>query len=316
MRQYVIRRVLLMVPTVLVVTIVVFGLMHLIPGDAVIARLTEVGVVTPETIQAMRHELGLDKTFVVQLGSWLGNLARGDLGISLWTREPVTVRLVDAIPVSVELALLGLGLAIIIAVPLGVISAIRQDTWIDYVARLFSILGISMPDFWIGTMLILYLSLSFNFLPPLGYVSLWDEPLRNLKQFALPAGVLGFRLSAATARMTRATMLDVLRQDYIRTARSKGLREQVVIYRHALRNAMIPVVTILGTQLSFLMGGTVILETLFSLPGVGFLTFSSIGFRDYPQLQASVLFLSVVLVIMNLLVDISYSVIDPRIRYK
>ena len=316
MTQYVIRRVLLAVPTVLMVTITVFGLMHLIPGDAVMARLSEVGVVTPDTVAAMRHSLGLDKSFLAQLGSWLWNLSHGDLGISLWTRESVAHRLGAAIPVSAELALLGLGLALVVAIPLGVISAIKQDTWIDYLARLISITGISMPDFWIGTMLILYLSLVFHFLPPMGYVAPWVDPVTNLKQFFLPALVLGFRLSAATARMTRATMLDVLRQDYIRTARAKGLIDKVVIYRHALRNAIIPVVTILGTQLGFLLGGTVILETLFSLPGVGYLTFSSIGFRDYPQLQASVLFLSLVLVTMNLLVDLSYSVIDPRIRYK
>jgi len=215
-----------------------------------------------------------------------------------------------------ELALGGLMLAVLIAVPLGVLSAIRQDTWMDYLARLFVIFGISLPDFWVGTLLILYLSLWFGFLPPLGYTSLFDDPIRNLQQFLLPVLVLGLRLSATTARMVRATMLEALRQDYIRTARAKGLRETFVVYQHALKNAVIPVVTILGTQLSTLLGGTVILETLFSLPGVGFLMFSSIGFRDYPQIQANVLFLSAVLVVVNLLVDISYAWLDPRIRYQ
>jgi len=178
---------------------------------------------------------------------------------------------------------------VLIAVPLGVLSAIRQDTWSDYIARLFAILGISLPDFWVGTLLILYLSLWLGLLAPLGSVSPFDDPLRNLQQFLLPVVVLGFRLSATTARMMRASMLDVLRQDYVRTARAKGLSEAAVIYRHALKNAVIPVVTILGTQLSAVLGGTVILETLFSLPGVGFLTFSSIGFRDCTHIQANVL---------------------------
>ena len=315
MRAYLARRALLAAPTLILVGVLVFSLMHLIPGDAVIARLQEIGVVTDETLNAMRRELGLDKPFYRQLGEWLWGLARGDLGQSLWTREPAVDRLLAALPVSAELALGGLALAVLIAVPLGVLSAIRQDTWTDYIARLFAIFGISLPDFWVGTLLILYLSLWFGFLPPLGYVSPFDDPLRNLEQFFLPVVVLGFRLSATTARMMRASMLDVLRQDYVRTARAKGLREEAVIYRHALKNAVIPVVTILGTQLSAVLGGTVILETLFSLPGVGFLTFSSIGFRDYTQIQANVLFLAAVLVFLNLLVDISYSWLDPRIRY-
>ena len=316
MRVYIAKRAVLAVPTLLLVSVVVFSLMHLIPGDAVIARLQEVGSVTDETIHAMRHELGLDKPFYQQLGDWLWGLGRGDLGQSLWTREPVADRLVAAIPVSAELALGGLMLAVLIAVPLGVLSAIRQDSWMDYLARLFVIFGISLPDFWVGTLLILYLSLWFGFLPPLGYTALCDDPIRNLQQFLLPMLVLGLRLSATTARMVRSTMLEALRQDYIRTARAKGLRETFVVYQHALKNAVIPVVTILGTQLSTLLGGTVILETLFSLPGVGFLMFSSIGFRDYPQIQANVLFLSVVLVVVNLLVDISYAWLDPRIRYQ
>ena len=316
MRVYIMKRAILAVPTLFLVSVVVFSLMHLIPGDAVIARLQEVGIVTEETMHAMRHELGLDKSFYQQLGDWLRGLGRGDLGQSLWTREPVADRLVAAIPISVELALGGLMLAVLIAVPLGVLSAIRQDTWMDYVARLFVIFGISLPDFWVGTLLILYLSLWFGFLPPLGYTSLFDDPIRNLQQFLLPVLVLGLRLSATTARMVRATMLEALRQDYVRTARAKGLRETLVVYQHALKNAVIPVVTILGTQLSTLLGGTVILETLFSLPGVGFLMFSSIGFRDYPQIQANVLFLSVVLIVVNVLVDISYAWLDPRIRYQ
>lgn len=316
MRVYLAKRAVLAAPTLILVSVLVFSLMHIIPGDAVIARLQEIGVVTDETMNAIRHELGLDKPFYRQLGDWFWGLVRGDLGQSLWTREPAADRLAEAIPVSAELALGGLALAVLIAVPLGVLSAVRQDTWTDYIARLFAILGISLPDFWIGTLLILYLSLWFGFLPPLGYVSPFEDPLRNLEQFFLPVLVLGFRLSASTARMMRANMLDVLRQDYVRTARAKGLREAAVVYRHALKNAVIPVVTILGTQLSALLGGTVILEILFSLPGVGFLTFSSIGFRDYPQIQANVLFLAAVLVFLNLLVDISYSWLDPRIRYQ
>lgn len=316
MRAYLVRRALLAAPTLMLVSLLVFSLMHLIPGDAVIARLQEVGVVTDESIQAVRRELGLDHSFVEQMGNWVGGLARGDLGRSLWTREPTAERLWAAIPISAELAFGGLALAVLIAVPLGILSAVRQDTWTDYVAQIFAILGISVPDFWVGTLLILYFSLAWGFLPPLGYVSLFDDPFLNLQQFCLPVLVLGLRLSATTARMVRANMLEVLRQDYVRTARAKGLREGAVVYRHALKNALIPVLTILGTQLGTLLGGTVILETLFSLPGVGFLTFSSIGFRDYPQIQANVMFLSATLVFLNLLVDMSYSWLDPRIRYQ
>src|SRR5262245_7325689 len=219
MRVYIAKRAVLAVPTLLLVSVVVFSLMHLIPGDAVIARLQEIGGVTDETINAVRHELGLDKPFYQQMRDWFWGLMRGDLGQSLWTREPVADRLVAAIPISAELALGGLTLAVLIAVPLGVLSAIRQDTWMDYLARVFVIFGISLPDFWVGTLLILYLSLWFGFLPPLGYTSLFDDPMRNLQQFLLPVLVLGLRLSATTARMVRATMLEALRQDYIRTAR-------------------------------------------------------------------------------------------------
>jgi peptide/nickel transport system permease protein len=229
MRAYVVRRALLAAPTLILVSLLVFSLMHLIPGDAVIARLHEVGVVTDESIQTVRRELGLDHSFVEQMGNWVGGLARGDLGRSLWTREPTAERLWAAIPISAELAFGGLALAVLIAVPLGILAAVRQDTWTDYVAQIFAILGISVPDFWVGTLLILYFSLAWGFLPPLGYVSLFDDPFLNLQQFCLPVMVLGLRLSATTARMVRANMLEVLRQDYVRTARAKGLREGAVV---------------------------------------------------------------------------------------
>jgi len=225
-------------------------------------------------------------------------------------------QLFKRIPVSAELAALAIVLALVIAIPVGVISAIRQDTFLDYIGRLVAISGLSLPDFWLGTVMLMMLSLWFRWLPPIGYVPFFTNPLANLQQFVFPALILGFRLSATSMRMTRSTMLEVLRQDYIRTAWSKGLRERVVIYRHALKNAMIPVITIIGTQFSVLLGGTVIMETIFVLPGVGRLTLDSIFNRDYTQLQGNVLFLAMVMVTANLVVDLSYAWFDPRIRYQ
>ncbi len=315
MVKYIIRRLLLMFPTLLIVATVVFMLMHLIPGDAVIARLEEVGVVTDETIEAVREKLGLNRPLMVQYGGWIADLARGNFGTSLWTQGPVTELLIPTLPPSIEIVLGGAVIAFILAIPLGVISAIKQDTPIDYGARMFSILGFSVPDFWIAIMLILFVSLQFQYFPPLGYEHIWDAPWDNIQMFFMPCGVLSLRLIGTSARMTRATMLEVMKQDYIRTARAKGLTERSVVYRHALRNALIPVVTIMGTQIPSIIGGLVILESLFGIPGLGDLILTSVLNRDYPTLQTGALFIGAIIVFSNLGVDLLYSWLDPRIRY-
>ncbi len=316
MRNYVIRRIALLIPTVLAVCILVFSLMHIIPGDVVLARLENVGLVTPETIERLRSQLGIDRSFAAQLGDWLWGLVRGDLGVSLWTLQPVTNHIFYALPISIELVLGGMLLGILVGVPLGVVSAMRHNTPVDNTARTISVLGLSVPDFWIATILLLYLSRWLGYAPPIGYSTFLEDPLRNLQQLALPMAILGFRLIATTARMTRSTMLEVLHEDYIRTARSKGLRESSILHRHALRNALLPVVTLQGTHLGYLLGGTIVLENIFSLPGMGKLAFDSINRRDYTQLQGTILFLAFIQIGLNLFVDVCYSWLDPRIRYR
>ena len=315
-RNYLIRRVLLLAPTVLVVCVVVFTLIDLVPGDVVLARLTQIGDATPETIDALRAELGIDRPFFIRLGEWFGRLFQADLGRSLWTLEPATKQLWSSIPVSLELVLGGMAIGVLAGIPLGVISAMRQNQPVDTGARILSVIGLAVPDFWIATMVILYASLWLGYSSPVGYTPFVDDPLRNLEQFSIPMAILGVRLVAATARMTRSTLLEVMREDYVRTARSKGLGERVVLFRHALRNAVLPVVTLVGAQLGFLLGGAVVLESIYSLPGLGNLVFVSIIRRDYIQLQAAVLFLALALVLMNLIVDLCYTWLDPRVRYQ
>jgi len=226
------------------------------------------------------------------------------------------VALKKSIPVTLELATLALILGLLIAIPVGVLSATRQDQPADYVGRVVAVSGLSMPDFWLGTLVITFAAIWFRWMPPIGYVSLWDDPWRNLQQFLLPAAVLGFRLSAATMRMTRSTVLEVLREDYVRTAWAKGLGGRMVVYKHALKNALIPVVTIVGGQLGTLLAGTVVVETIFALPGMGRLTVEAILFRDYPVVQTNIMLVAGVLVTLNLLVDLTYAWLDPRIRYR
>jgi peptide/nickel transport system permease protein len=237
-------------------------------------------------------------------------------GYSIFTSEPIPIALKKAIPVTIELALLGMGMGLLIAIPVGVLSATRQDKFADYMGRLVAISGLSLPDFWLGTLVITFAAIWFAWIPPIGYTSLWEAPWKNLQQFLLPAAVLGFRLSAATMRMTRSTLLEVLREDYVRTARAKGLVERIIIYKHALKNALIPVVTIVGGQLGTLLAGTVIVETIFALPGMGRLTVEAILFRDYPVVQTNVMLVAATLVTLNLLVDLTYAWLDPRIHYR
>ncbi len=315
MGRYIVRRLVVAMPSLLIVTILIAGLLRLQPGDVVMARLSESGYLTQEDVDAMRRELGLDKSFPVQYVEWVSGVLRGDMGVSLWTGRDVLETLVTRSRVSIQLAMMAMFVAVVTAIPLGIVSAIRQDSWMDYAARMFSITGLSVPDFFLATMLLYILSVWVGWLPDFGYTPPWENPWANMQAFIFPALIVGYRSSAINARMTRSAMLEVLRQDYVRTARAKGLMERVIILKHALRNALIPVITIMGSQLTFLLGGLVIVEVVFSLPGVGTLGFEAIQVRDYPVVQGVVFFTAILFITSNLLIDLSYAIIDPRIRY-
>lgn len=315
MWRYILRRVLLAIVVLLLVSIGVFSIVRLLPGDAVILTLGEFSVLTPEALENARHELGIDRPFINQYGTWIRGVVRGDLGDSLVTRRSVTGELSKRITLTLHLAVMAMIVGLLIAIPIGILSAIRQDTAADYGGRLFAIMGLSLPDFWMAVVAITFLTIVFQWFPPRGFEPIWIDPWKNLQQLFLPALIIGWRFSAVVMRMTRSCLLEVLREDYIRTAQAKGLGEQAVIVRHALKNAMIPVVTIVGQQFSLLIGGTVIVEFIFLLPGVGSLTLDAVLLRDYTMIQGAVLFFASVMVFMNLLVDLSYAWFDPRIRY-
>jgi peptide/nickel transport system permease protein len=314
--KYVARRLLLAIPVLLLSSLIVFGLMRVMPGDALIALMGESGNVGEKELAKLRKDLGLDRPYHEQYLQWLWQMVTLNPGHSIFTNEPIPVALKKAIPVTLELAALAMVLGLVIAVPIGVLSATRQDHASDYIGRVVAVSGLSMPDFWLGTLVITFAAIWFHWIPPIGYASLWDDPWKNLQQFLLPAAVLGFRLSAATMRMTRSTVLEVLKEDYVRTAWAKGLAGRIVVYKHALKNALIPVVTIVGGQLGVLLAGTVVVETIFALPGMGRLTVEAILYRDYPIVQTNVMIVAGTLVTLNLLVDLTYAWLDPRIRYR
>lgn len=315
MWTYIVRRVLHGIFVLFLVSFVVFSLVRLLPGDAILMQLDQAAAPTPENLQKARQELGLDRPFLEQYRVWISGVLRGDLGNSLTSRRPVLQELLKRINLTAHLAIMSLTIALLIAIPVGVLAAVRQDTMADYLGRLFAILGLSLPDFWMATVAITFLAIWFRWMPPIGFAPIWLEPARNLSQLLLPALIIGARLAAVSMRMTRSSLLEVLRQDYIRTAWAKGLRERVVIVKHAFKNAFIPVVTIIGQQFSVLLGGTVIVEFIFLQPGVGSLMLDAVVLRDYTLIQGTVLFFAVVTVVMNLLVDLSYAWLDPRIRY-
>ncbi|CAI8046723.1 Putative peptide transport system permease protein BMEII0209 [Geodia barretti] len=275
----------------------------------------EGGRVDIEDLERLRSELGLDRPIYVQYGEWVFNLLKGDLGTSIWYRIPVMDELKDRFIVSMELAVMAILMAFVAAVPLGVISAVKQDTKGDYASRIFVLIGIAMPTFWVGILTVYALAYIFNWLPPLGYAKVWEDPLTNLQQLIFPALVLAFHDLAFTARVTRSSMLEVMREDYMRTARSKGLSEWVVTGRHALRNALLPVITVSGYQFGRLLGGVIIIEVIFVVPGVGSFLIDAIVHRDYVVLQAVVLLTAAVVLVLNLVIDLFYAVLDPRIRY-
>ncbi|MHB8576257.1 MAG: ABC transporter permease [Dehalococcoidia bacterium] len=314
MAGYVIKRLLFSVLVMWAVSIIVFGAVRIIPGD--ICRIV-VGQpdVSPAQCNAIRTELGLNKPVITQYFSYMGGVLHGEFGASLITKRKVWGEMKYRVPLTVELALLATVFSLIVAIPIGVISAVKRDKPADYGLRLLTIGWLSIPGFWVGTMLIILPAKWWGYSPPVGYIDIWKDPARNLQQLYLPAIALGLALSASLARITRSSMLEVFRQDYIRTARAKGLVERAIVTRHALRNAMIPVVTLFAIQFGTLLGGTVVLESIFSLPGLGQLALRSVQLKDYPQVQGLVLFFAVILILINLLVDISYGWFDPRIRY-
>ncbi|MDZ7706679.1 MAG: nickel ABC transporter permease [Trueperaceae bacterium] len=303
------------IPTLFGVALIVFALMRAIPGDVVTSLVGLEGNVSAERLDELRRMFGLDLPVHVQFGQWITAALQGDLGSSLRTGRPVATDLALRFPVTLELTFLGLAIALVLAVPLGVIAALHRGRWPDAVSSLFALLGLSIPGFFLGILLILAFSLRLGWLPPAGYVPFAESPLDNLRHMLLPAASLGLILAAATTRIVRSSLLETLGRDYVRTARAKGLREQAVVYRHALRTALIPVVTVVGLQFGQLLGGAVIIEQVFSLPGVGRFALEGINLRDYPIVQGAVLLIAAAFVAVNLLVDVLYAVIDPRVRY-
>ena len=307
-------------PTLFLVTVIVFLFVRLIPGSVIDLIMQEHMFETMRNrevnIEAIKHRLGLDEPLPVQYGRWLADAARGDLGNSMWTDVPVSQEIRAKLPVSIELGLLAIIIGLVIALPIGVYSAIRQDTVGDYVGRSFSILCIAVPNFWLATMVVVFPSIWWNWTPALEYVSFVSDPIENLKQFILPAAILGMSLSGITMRMSRTMMLETLRQDYIRTAWAKGLRERLVISRHAMKNALIPVVTIAAFQIPMMIGGSVIIEQIFSLPGMGRYFLDAISGRDYTIVSGINLVIGTVVLLNNLATDLTYSFLDPRVRFK
>ena len=317
MRQYAVKRIALIIPTVLLVTIIVFTVMRLLPGDPALVILSEGDAsFTQEELEDLRRQLGTDRPIVVQYVDWIGGLVQGDLGTSIWrSGQPVTKLVGDRIFRTLELAVLAILIAVVFAVPLGVISAIKPDSVIDYFSRVIALVGISIPTFFAGLLVVLVLSRGFGWLPPLGYEDLWDNPWKNLQQMFLPALALGFYDMAFIARVTRSSMMEIIREDYMRTARAKGLGERIVLVRHGLKNAVLPILTISGWQFGRLFGGTVIIESIFKVPGIGTLLIETVFQRDFPTIQAIIIVVAVSIVIINLLVDLLYGLLDPRIRY-
>ncbi len=319
MRIYLARRLLLFAPTLLGVSILIFVLMRLVPGD--IAQIlvyqtgSEASAVQEKQIRQIRAELGLDRPIILQYLAWLREVVRADFGYSYSQRRPVKDILAERFPRSMELAFLTMLLASAWSIPLGVVSAVRQNTWLDYIARVISISGLSLPIFFTGVLILYGLVRFFRWLPPLEYVAFVHDPLENLKQLIWPALAQAYYISAPIMRLTRSQMLEVIRQDYVRTARAKGLAERAVIYRHALRNSLLPVVTFIGWWAGRLLGGIVIMEVIFAVPGMGSALVEAVSYRDYPTVQTIILVMALVFLSANLLVDLIYAWLDPRIRY-
>ncbi len=322
MYQYIVKRILLMVPTLFGAAVLVFFLLRLIPGDICELRMAGTGgYFDKEALDICRAEIGIDQPLFLQFLDFLWGFIRFDLGTSMWTNRPIGEEIALRFELSLQVAIMATITATVIAIPLGTVSAIKQDTWVDYTVRIFSIAGIAMPSFWLGILIILGLLVSTQalwgtpWMPPIQYVPLWVDPWQNLSMLIWPAVATGYRYSAVATRMTRSALLEVLREDYVRTARAKGLREKLIINRHALRNALLPVVTVIGIEFAFLMGGLVVTEQVFNLNGLGKLFVEAVTNHDYTLTQALVMVVVTVFVLTNFVVDILYAWLDPRIRY-
>jgi peptide/nickel transport system permease protein len=318
MVKYSLTRLFLMIPTLLGVIVLVFVLLRVVPGDVVEMRFAsgQNQFVDQKLLAAERAKLGLDKPLWRQFVDYLGGLLRLDLGRSMWTGSPITQEVKLRFALSLQLALMATVVATVLAIPLGIVAALRQDTWVDYFVRVFSIAGLAMPSFWLGILLILTLLVFFKWLPPMVYTPLWVNPWQNLAQLIWPAVAVGYRYSAVATRMTRSAMLEVLREDYIRTARAKGLFQKLILSRHALKNALLPVLTVIALEFAFLLGGLVVTEQVFNLNGLGLLFVQAIAHRDYTLTQALVLLVATTFIVVNFLVDLAFAWIDPRIRYR
>ncbi|MDE0026328.1 MAG: ABC transporter permease [Spirochaetaceae bacterium] len=318
MRAYIIRRLLLLIPTLFILSVLVFLSVRFIPGDVMDAMVLRLGYFDVSVVdrEALAKKLGLDVPVWVQYGRWSRDIfVRGTLGDSLMHEVPVAERILNRLPVTLELGILAIFFGLLIALPVGIYSAIRQDTAADYAGRSIAIIGLAMPNFWLGIMVMIYPGIWWSWSPPMELIRFSEDPLGNLGVFLIPSLILGTAMSASTMRMTRTMMLEVLRQDYIRTAWAKGLAERVVVIRHAIKNTLIPVVTLIGLQLPILVGGAVIMENIFNLPGLGRLMLDALRDRDYPVVQGTNLFFGVAVLAINLLIDLVYAVLDPRVRY-
>ncbi len=317
MRTYILHRLLLMIPTLLGVAVLVFLLLRVAPGDIVELKYAGAGTYAPkEALDRERAQIGLDKPLWEQFLRWIWGIARLDFGNSMWTGRPITREIAIRLELSLELAVMATLVAVLLSIPLGTLAAVKQDTWVDYVIRVFSIAGLATPSFWLGILMILFFLIVFRWLPPLTFTSFWVDPKANLAQLLWPALAVGYRYSAVATRMTRSSVLEVLREDYIRTARAKGLWERLILSRHALRNAILPVITVIGLEFAFLIGGLVVTEQVFNLNGIGVLFVESVTRRDYTMTQALVLLVSFVFIAVNFLVDLLYAWLDPRIHYR
>jgi peptide/nickel transport system permease protein len=315
MLSFLLKRTALMIPTLIGVAIVTFFLLRVMPGDPVVVKLRADGAaVTQATIDAERKRLGLDKPLSAQFVDYMGGLAQGDLGKSLWTGRPVADEIATRFPVSFQIAIMAMIIAVLLAIPLGLLSALYRNTFLDHAVRIFAVSGLAIPSFWLGMIIIFGLLTVFNWLPPIGYVSIFVDPVANLSALIWPAISVGYRYAAVATRMMRSALLEVLREDYIRTARAKGLWGALVVRRHAMRNAMLPVVTVIGLEFAFLIGGLVVTEQVFNINGIGKLFVDATIRGDFTLIQGLVLLIATIFIIVNLLVDLLYGLLDPRVR--
>jgi len=318
MAYYILKRLLAMIPTLLGVAVLIFLLLRVVPGDVVEARYMGEGgqFQSQELMQIERKKLGLDQPLWTQFVTWMWGIVRLDFGLSMWTGSPISEEIELRFALSLQLAIMASTIATLLAIPLGILAALKQDTWVDYAVRIFSISGLAMPSFWLGILMILGMLIVFKWLPPMVFTPLWVNPWDNLAQLIWPALAIGYRYCAVGTRMMRSTMLEVLREDYIRTARAKGLWMKLILTRHALKNAILPVLTVISLEFAFLLGGLVVTEQVFNLNGLGMLFVEGIARRDYTLTQALVLLVASAFLVVNFVVDIAYAWLDPRIRYR